>query len=162
MPQLDLNAFSAALPPRARLLGLDIGTKTIGLAIADSGLTIASPLETIRRTKFTADAVALEQIIRARSIGGLVVGLPVNMDGSEGPRCQSVRQFARNLLERIDLPLAFWDERLSTMAVTRSLIEADMSRKRRSEVVDEMAAAFILQGALDYLRSHAAPPSEGH
>ncbi|MEX0807753.1 MAG: Holliday junction resolvase RuvX [Dongiaceae bacterium] len=162
MPPLDLEAFAAVLPPRVRLLGLDVGTKTIGLAIADSGLTIASPLETIRRTKFTADAVALEQIVRARGIGGLIVGLPVNMDGSEGPRCQSVRQFARNLLERIDLPLAFWDERLSTMAVTRSLIEADMSRKRRSEVVDEMAAAFILQGALDWLRRHAAAASDGH
>jgi putative Holliday junction resolvase len=165
VPLVDLDRFANALEPRARLLGLDVGSKTIGLAIADSGFTIASPLETIRRTKFTADAIALERVVREREIGGLIVGLPVNMDGSEGPRCQSVRQFARNLLERIDLPLAFWDERLSTMAVTRTLIEADMSRKRRGEVVDKMAASFILQGALDYLRSHpAAPaaPAEGH
>ncbi|MEX2202354.1 MAG: Holliday junction resolvase RuvX [Dongiaceae bacterium] len=162
MPLLDLDKFVNALAPRARLLGLDVGSKTIGLAIADSAFTIASPLETIRRTKFTADAVVLERVIREREIGGLIVGLPVNMDGSEGPRCQSVRQFARNLLERIDLPLAFWDERLSTMAVTRTLIEADMSRKRRGEVVDKMAASFILQGALDYLRNHPAPPGESH
>ena len=162
MPLVDLDRFANALAPRARLLGLDVGSKTIGLAIADSEFTIASPLETIRRSKFTADAIALERVVREREIGGLIVGLPVNMDGSEGPRCQSVRQFARNLLERIDLPLAFWDERLSTMAVTRTLIEADMSRKRRGEVVDKMAASFILQGALDYLRSHAAPPAEGH
>jgi putative Holliday junction resolvase len=152
LPQLDIDAFATALPPRARLLGLDVGTKTIGLAVSDSGLAVASPLETIARSKFTADAATLARIVGTYGIGGLVIGLPVNMDGSEGPRCQSVRQFARNLLEKIELPLAFWDERLSTSAVTRSMIEADLTRKRRGELVDKLAAAFILQGALDYLR----------
>ena len=152
MPVYPIDAFADALPKRARLLGLDIGSKTIGLAVSDSGLSIASPVETIRRTKFTVDAIRLEQVIDAYAASGLILGLPVNMDGSEGPRCQSVRQFGRNLLERLDLPIAFWDERLSTSAVTRTLLEADMSRRRRGEVVDKMAAAYILQGALDYLR----------
>jgi putative Holliday junction resolvase len=152
LPVYPIDAFANALPKRARLLGLDIGSKTIGLAVSDSGLSIASPVETIRRTKFTADAIRLDQVIDAYAASGLILGLPVNMDGSEGPRCQSVRQFGRNLLERLDLPIAFWDERLSTSAVTRTLLEADMSRRRRGEVVDKMAAAYILQGALDYLR----------
>jgi len=152
LPVYPIDAFADALPKRARLLGLDIGSKTIGLAVSDSGLSIASPVETIRRTKFTADAILLEKVIDAYTVGGLILGLPVNMDGSEGPRCQSVRQFGRNLLERLDLPITFWDERLSTSAVTRTLLEADMSRRRRGEVVDKMAAAYILQGALDYLR----------
>ncbi len=138
------------LEPGKRLLGLDLGTKTIGLAVSDAGLIVASPLEVVRRTKFTADAEALKLIIDEHDIGGLVFGLPVNMDGSEGPRCQSTRQFAANLLERMDIGIAFWDERLSTAAVERVLVdEADMSRKRRREVVDKMAAAYILQGALD-------------
>ncbi|MBC8451859.1 MAG: Holliday junction resolvase RuvX [Rhodospirillaceae bacterium] len=138
----------------ARLLGLDLGSKTIGLAISDSGFMIASPLETIRRKKFTADALALKAIIDERQIGGLVLGLPKNMDGSDGPRVQSTRQFAANLLERFDIPIAFWDERLSTMAVERVLVdEADMSRRKRSAVVDKMAASYILQGALDLLAS---------
>ena len=148
----------AALPSRLargqRLLGLDLGEKTIGLAISDSGLTIASPLETIRRRKFRDDAARLAEICAERRVGGLVVGLPVNMDGSEGPRCQSTRQFARNLNEiaGFELPMAFWDERLSTAAVERFLVEeADMTRRRRAEVVDKMAAAYILQGALDAL-----------
>ena len=148
---LDLKDFGAALPPRGRLLGLDLGEKTIGLAVSDGTLMIATPIDTIRRTKFTADAARLAEIIEQRGVGGLVIGLPVNMDGSEGPRCQSVRQFAANLLERMDLPVAFWDERLSTAAVTRTLLDADMSRKRRAEVVDKMAAAYILQGALDHI-----------
>ncbi len=137
-----------------RLLGLDLGDKTIGLAISDRGLKVASPLETIRRTKFTKDAEALAALCESRKVGGLVLGLPVNMDGSEGPRCQSVRQFAANLAELagFTLPIAFWDERLSTAAIERVLVgEADMSRKRRGEVVDKMAAAYILQGALDAL-----------
>ena len=139
-----------------RLLGLDLGSKTIGLAISDSGFTIASPLETIQRKKFTADALALKAIIDERQIGGLVLGLPKNMDGSDGPRVQSTRQFAANLLERFDIPIAFWDERLSTMAIERILvIEADMSRQKRRAVVDKMAASYILQGALDLIASQS-------
>jgi len=143
------------MPLKTRLLGLDLGSKTIGLAISDPGWAIASPIDTIRRTKFTKDAEALKAVINDRRIGGLVLGLPVNMDGSEGPRCQSTRQFAQNLLGfGLDLPIAFWDERLSTSAVEKFLVqEADMTRKRRGEVVDKMAAAYILQGALDALRS---------
>lgn len=142
------------LEPGRRLLGLDLGEKTIGVALTDIGLVIATPLETIRRTKFTADAAQLAAIVARHKVGGLVIGLPVNMDGSEGPRCQSVRQFARNLSEKLpDLPIAFWDERLSTAAVNRMLIdEADTTRKRRAELVDKLAASYILQGALDHLR----------
>lgn len=140
------------LPRGVRLLGLDIGEKTIGLAVSDSGQSVASPLETIRRNKFAKDMERLKEIIAERKVGALVLGLPINMDGSEGPRCQSVRQFARNLgsLAGIALPLAFWDERLSTRAVERFLIdEQDMTRMRRAEVIDKLAAAYILQGALD-------------
>jgi len=133
------------------LLGLDLGSKTIGLAKSDLSFTIASPLETIRRTKFTKDALELKAIIDANEIGALVLGLPYNMDGTEGPRCQSTRQFAANLLEKFDIPITYWDERMSTQAVTRTLLEADTTRKRRAEVVDKMAAAYILQGALDAL-----------
>jgi putative Holliday junction resolvase len=143
----------ARLAPGTRLLGLDIGTKTIGLALSDIGLVIASPYETIRRSKFTKDAEALRAVISKQQVGGLVLGLPVNMDGSEGPRCQSVRQFAANLDPLMpEVLITFWDERLSTAAVTRTLIEADTSRKRRAELVDKLAAAYILQGALDSLR----------
>jgi putative Holliday junction resolvase len=151
MPVLSLAELKAALPRGGRLMGLDLGEKTIGLAVCDPGLTVATPVETLRRTKFTADIQKLRLLAAERKVAGLVVGLPVNMDGSEGPRCQSVRQFGTNLLEHIDLPIVFWDERLSTAAVTRTLLEADMSRKRRAEVVDKMAAAYILQGALDAL-----------
>lgn len=140
------------VPANQRLLGLDLGSKTIGLAISDSGLAVASPLETLRRKKFTADAEALIALIAERGIGGLVLGLPKNMDGSEGPRAQSTRQFAANLLGKINIPIALWDERLSTAAVERVLIdEADMTRKRRGQVIDKMAAGVILQGFLDYL-----------
>lgn len=132
-----------------RILGLDVGTKTIGVAISDGSLTIASPLETIARTKFTEDAKRLAKIVEKRDVGALLIGLPISMDGSEGPRCQSVRQFARNLAETIAVDMAFWDERLSTAAVERAMIDADLSRKRRAELVDKAAAAFILQGALD-------------
>lgn len=153
MAIVDPAEFKNALPPNGRALGLDLGSKTIGLAISDSGLAVASPLETIRRTKFTADANALIALIGERGIGGLVLGLPRNMDGSEGPRAQSTRQFATNLLEKIDIPIALWDERLSTAEVERVLIEeADMTRKRRGEVIDKMAASVILQGFLDFLR----------
>jgi len=149
----------ARLQPGQRLLGLDPGSKTIGVAISDSALKVASPLETIKRAKFTQDAEQLVRICAAYKIGGLVIGLPVNMDGSEGPRCQSVRALARNLREKagLDLPMAFWDERLSTAAVERFLVdEADMTRKRRGEVVDKMAAAYILQGALDAISRQGA------
>jgi putative Holliday junction resolvase len=139
-----------------RLLGLDLGDKTIGLALSDPGLTVASPIDTIRRGKFTRDAEALIRTIRDRGVGGLVIGLPVNMDGTEGPRCQSTRQFAANLLTKIDIPIAFWDERLSTAAIERLLTdEADMTRARRAQVVDKMAAAYILQGALDTMEQAA-------
>ena len=142
------------LPSGGRLLGLDLGSKTIGLAISDSGLAVASPLDTIRRSKLTADAESLIAVIADRGIGGLVLGLPKNMDGSEGPRAQSTRQFAANLLEKIDIPIALWDERLSTAEVERVLIdEADMTRKRRGQVIDKMAASVILQNFLDFLRN---------
>ena len=136
-----------------RLLALDLGEKTIGLAISDPDFRVGSPLETIRRKKFSLDAERLEQVVDGNNVGGLVIGLPKNMDGTEGPRCQSVRQFARNMEKRgMNIPMAFWDERLSTSAVERFLVdEADMSRKKRGEVVDKMAAGFILQGALDAL-----------
>ena len=149
----DIVALADGLAAGERLLGLDVGAKTIGLAISDRGLSVASPLETLRRGKLADGVAALQKVCAARAVGGLVVGLPVNMDGSEGPRCQSVRQFLANLAERgLDLPAAFWDERLSTAAVERLLVaEADMTRKRRRRVVDKMAAAYILQGALDAL-----------
>jgi putative Holliday junction resolvase len=142
-------AFAAALPPGRALIGLDLGTHTIGIAVSDTGRRIASPLETIRRSKFGADAARLLAIAGARAIGGLVLGLPRNMDGSEGPRAQSTRAFARNLAALTDLPITFWDERLSTVAAERALLEADTSRKRRSQVIDQVAAGYILQGFLD-------------
>ncbi len=144
------------LPPKlageARLLGLDVGTKTIGMALSDVTRSIATPFDTIRRTKFTADAKTIAEVIERNQVGAVVIGLPINLDGSEGPRAQSTRAFARNLAAHIAVPMVFWDERLSTAAVERHLIEADASRKRRAEVVDRMAAAYILQGALDRLR----------
>ncbi len=153
MPILEFEALASALPAGGRLMGLDVGDKTVGVALSDTLLMTASPIDVIRRTKFTADAEKLIALIRAREAAGIVVGLPVNMDGSEGPRCQSVRQFAANLLEKIDLPMVFWDERLSTAAVERMLVdEMDVSRARRREVVDKAAAAYILQGALEALR----------
>ena len=146
------SEFASALPSGGKLLGLDVGTKTIGIAISDPGRSVASPVETIRRTKFSNDVLRLEALIDSRRVIGFVIGLPVALDGSEGPRCQSVRQFAANLMARRDLPTLLWDERFSTAAVERFLVdEADMSRKRRAEVVDKMAAAYILQGALDAL-----------
>ena len=139
----------------ARLLGLDVGTKTIGIALSDVSRSIATPYDTIRRTKFTEDAQIIRDIVQKQGVGALVIGLPINLDGSEGPRAQSTRAFARSLAPIVQLPLLFWDERLSTAAVERHLIEADASRKRRAEVVDRMAAAYILQGALDRLRRMA-------
>ena len=143
------------IPPGQRLLGLDLGEKTIGLALSDTLLSIATPMQTLKRGKFGADAALLDIIIGAQGVGGLVVGLPLNMDGSDGPSAQSARAFARNWAARSPLPLVLQDERLSTSAVTRTLLEADASRRRRSEVVDKMAAAYILQGALDRLRNIA-------
>ncbi|MDP3314475.1 MAG: Holliday junction resolvase RuvX [Devosia sp.] len=140
------------LPLTGKLLGLDLGTKTIGVAISDGMRYSATPLETIRRTKFTEDANRLLALIKENNAVGLVLGLPLNMDGSEGPRVQSTRAFARNLAQKTDLPIAFWDERLSTAAVTRTLLEADVRRDKRAEVVDKLAASYILQGALERLR----------
>jgi putative pre-16S rRNA nuclease len=151
MAVVDLVNLKAALARNSRLLGLDVGRKTIGLAISDSSLRVASPLSTIRRAKFAADAQEINRIIAERGIGGLVIGLPIAMDGSEGPRCQSVRQFGTNLLGVIDLPVAFWDERFSTIGAERPLREAEMSHRRRADVIDKLAAAYILQGALDRL-----------
>ena len=148
-PDTDLAAFMAALPTAGALIGLDLGTKTIGLALSDTRRRIATPLFTIARTKFTADAKQLLEAAAEHAVAGLVLGLPLNMDGSEGPRVQATRAFARNLMKLTGLPILFWDERLSTAAVTRTLIDADTSRQRRGEVVDKMAAAYILQGALD-------------
>lgn len=142
--------FRAALPMGGRLLGLDVGTKTIGTALCDAGWSIASPAELIKRTKFAADLAALERLARAQAVHGLVVGLPLNLDGSDSPRTQSVRAFARNLAP-LKLPILLWDERWSTQAVTRTLIDADASRARRADLVDKMAAAYILQGAIDAL-----------
>jgi putative Holliday junction resolvase len=130
-------------------MGLDLGTKTIGVAVSDRLLSCATPLHTIRRVKFSKDAEALLQIIENREIGAVILGLPRNMDGSEGPRCQSTRAFARNLANLTNLPIGYWDERLSTVAAERALLEADTSRKRRAEVIDTVAAGYILQGALD-------------
>ncbi len=149
----SLSELRALLRKGERLMGVDLGSKTIGLALSDISLTVASPLETIKRAKFTADATRLLALATEHGVGGLVIGLPVNMDGSEGPAAQSARAFARNLEKLTALPIAFWDERLSTAAVTRTLIEADTSRARRAELVDKMAAAYILQGALERLRS---------
>ena len=149
MPVFSAAELTACLGRDQRLLGLDVGTKTIGLALSDVMRSIASPFDTIRRGKFATDGRTLLGILDRHGVGGLVLGLPLEMDGREGPRCQSVRQFAANLLALRDLPAAFWDERLSTAAVTRTLLEADASRKRRGELVDKMAAAYILQGFLD-------------
>ena len=147
----SIHAMKAALPRGKRLLGLDIGTKTIGLATSDTGLMIATPLETLKRKKFSKDILLMQEIVEKHDIGGLVFGLPVNMDGTEGPRCQGVRTMARNIAGHIELPQIFQDERTSTAAVTRTLLEADVSRAKRADVVDKMAAAWILQGALDSL-----------
>ena len=147
-----IEAFAAALPRMGALVGLDLGTKTIGVAASDTMRSVSTPLQTIRRTKFTADAVALEAILAHRAVAGIVLGLPLNMDGSEGPRAQATRAFARNMARRIDTPIAYWDERLSTVAAERALLEADASRARRAAVIDHVAAGYILQGALDRLR----------
>jgi len=145
----ELMALIEGLRPRARLMGVDLGTKTIGLALSDVEKRIATPLETIKRVKFTPDAERIKTLAEQHDVGGLVVGLPLNMDGSEGPRSQATRAFARNLGPILGRPILFWDERLSTVFVTRTLLDADASRAKRADVVDKMAAAYILQGALD-------------
>ena len=150
----SLSELIKYLPKKSRLLGLDVGRKTIGLAVSDSDMKIATTVGTIRRSKFTKDVKNLDAIITERQVNGLVLGLPISMDGNEGPACQSVRQFAVNLDNILEIGITFWDERLSTSAVERLLIkEANLSRNRRSEIIDKMAAAYILQGALDSLSS---------
>ncbi len=152
--------ITQGLKPTARILGLDLGTRTIGLALSDVGHIIATPLETIARTKLKPDLEKLTGIIADQGVGALVLGLPINMDGSEGRRCQATRQFAADLLKTHDIPLAFWDERLSTWAAEEALLDADVSRKRRGEVIDKVAAAVILQACLDFLAA-SGKGSEG-
>lgn len=147
----DITAFLAALPPNRAIAGLDLGDKTIGVAISDLRRSVATPALTIRRVKFTEDAAQLLALLTDRGAQGIILGLPLNMDGSAGPRVQSTQAFARNLTKLTDLPITYWDERLSTVAATRALLEADTSRKRRAELVDHIAAGYILQGALDRL-----------
>ncbi len=149
MITLTIEEFAASLPQGRAIFGLDFGEKTIGVAASDLRRSVATPITVIRRTKFTEDAKALLALAQARQIAGLILGLPRNMDGSEGPRAQATRAFARNLMKVTDLPIGFWDERLSTVAAERALLEADTSRKRRGEVIDQVAAGYILQGALD-------------
>jgi len=171
MAVIDITELAGALPPRRALLGLDLGEKTIGVAVSDISLTIATPLELIRKSKFTLEAERLFKLMALREADGLVIGLPVNMDGTEGPRCQSCRAFARNLLrlhasssseaagQRKELPIAFWDERWSSSVMNRFLIEeADLTRAKRAEVIDRSAAAYILQGALDRMKDAANGP----
>lgn len=148
----EIEAFAEAIKPRQPLIGLDLGTKTIGIAVSDALHLSATPIETLKRIKFTSDAARLLKMIAERNIGGIILGLPRNMDGSEGPRCQSTRAFARNFTKLCEVPIGFWDERLSTVAAEKALLEADTSRRRRAEVIDHVAASYILQGALDRLR----------
>ena len=152
----ELVAFMEGLAPRARLIGVDLGTKTIGLALSDVEKRIATPLETLKRVKFTPDAERMKALAERYEVGGLVFGLPLNMDGTEGPRSQATRAFVRNLKPILPLPVLFWDERMSTMVVTRTLLDADASRAKRADSVDKMAAAYILQGALDRYERIAA------
>lgn len=156
MALLDLPDFAAALPASGALMGLDPGEKRIGVAVSDTTRLIASSLDQISRTKFATDVEAILKLYDARQCAGFVIGLPLNMDGSAGPAAQSAHAFARNLLAKRNVPLLLWDERLSTAAVTRTLIEGDASRKRRGEVVDKMAAAYMLQGALDAMKERDA------
>lgn len=156
----SFEEFVASLPPLGALVGVDLGTKTIGLAVSDPARRVASPLETILRKKFTPDVQRMLEIAASRKAQGIVLGLPVNMDGTEGPRAQATRAFARNLANLTELPIAFWDERMSTAAVERMLISFDTTRKRRDEVVDKLAAAYILQGALDRLSFLARQAAE--
>ncbi|KEP71090.1 Holliday junction resolvase RuvX [Thioclava sp. BHET1] len=149
---VGMETFAPHLPRAGAIAGLDLGTKTIGIAVSDGLRSVATPLLTIKRKKFGIDAAALLKIVAEREICGLILGLPMNMDGSEGPRCQATRAFARNLEKLTETPISYWDERLSTVAAERAMLEADMSRAKRAEVIDHVAASFILQGALDRLR----------
>ena len=157
-PLVAIEDLPKLLAPEARLLGLDLGTQTIGMALSDVSRSVATPYQTLRRSKFSLDAKAIAAAIAENGVGALVIGLPLNLDGSEGPRAQSTRAFARNLAPHIDVPILLWDERLSTQAVERHLIGAGASRKRRAEVIDRMAAAYILQGTLDRLRRLGTAP----
>ena len=159
----EITDFATSLPPNRAICGLDLGDKTIGIAVSDLRRSVATPIHTVRRSKFTADAAELLAVLTERNIAGIILGLPLNMDGSEGPRVQSTRAFARNLIKLTELPITFWDERLSTVAAERALIEGDTSRKRRREVIDQVAAGYILQGALDrlsYMARTPAPPQQ--
>lgn len=158
MPIVPIEEIPALLPSGGTLAAIDLGTKTIGLAVSDRGLSFAHPRPVIARKKFSVDAATLLEALAADGVGAVIVGLPVNMDGSEGPRAQASRAFVRNIQTLTSLPFAFWDERLSTVAAERTLIEMDYSRKRRAGMIDSAAAAFILQGALDRLRVLAARP----
>ena len=156
-PEISIEELARTLPPGARLAGLDLGTKTIGIALSDPGLRIATPFHTIRRTKFGKDAEELLALCAREKVGGLILGLPINMNNTEGPRAQATRAFLRNLAPLTDVPVVLWDERLSTAAAERAMIEADLSRKKRAQKIDAAAAAFILQGALDRLARLGAP-----
>ncbi len=150
-PDIPIDALQSRLPPGTRLAGLDLGTKTIGVALSDFGLRIATPHKTIQRVKFGKDAEALLTLCETQKVGGLILGLPINMNGTEGPRAQATRAFLKNLRQLTNLPVALWDERLSTAAAERAMLEADLSRRKRAEKIDAAAAAYILQGALDRL-----------
>jgi putative Holliday junction resolvase len=160
-PDIPIEALAERLPPGTRLAGLDLGTKTIGIALSDPRLMIATPFHTIRRTKFGADADALLALCAREQVGGLVLGLPINMNGTEGPRAQATRAFVRNLAPLTALPVVLWDERLSTVAAERAMLEADLSRRKRAEKIDQAAAAFILQGALDRLAALRSAQARG-
>lgn len=162
MSDLVIQDFAAAIGPIGALAGLDLGDKTIGIAASDGLRTVATPVETIRRKKFGVDASRLIEILDEREVAGIVIGLPLNMDGTEGPRCQKTRAFIRNLAPLSPLPVLFWDERLSTVAAERALLEADTSRRKRADVIDHVAASFILQGALDRLAHHERNPISGN
>ncbi|HTI88432.1 MAG TPA: Holliday junction resolvase RuvX [Alphaproteobacteria bacterium] len=158
MPLRNPADLAETMPRRGALVGLDLGTKTIGVAASNPERTIASPRETIRRTKLKPDIERLLKLVDQESAVGVILGLPLNMDGSEGPRCQAVRQFAADLIKTRDLDVVLWDERLSTVAVTRTMIDADVSRARRAEAVDKLAAAYILEGFIDWLRARSSRP----
>ena len=160
MAVVEMTEITRFLAPRTRLLGLDVGKKTVGLAISDDGLVIATPLITVRRTRLAEDLERLDALVSEHGVGGLVIGLPLNMDGTEGGRCQAVRQFTSDFLLRHDLPVGFWDERLSTRAMERHLLQQDVTRARRAKVIDKLAAQFILQGALDLLSLGLFPNSQ--
>jgi putative Holliday junction resolvase len=161
MAAIEIEDLEALLSPGQTIAGLDLGTKTIGLAVSDLSRSLASPRPVIKRRKFTLDAIDLLAALKRDQVGAAVIGLPVNMDGSEGPRAQATRAFVRNMGEKTDLPFVFWDERLSTVAAERALIEMDVSRKKRAGRIDSAAASFILQGALDRLKGLRARAPSG-